>query len=273
MRVIVCALCALSSVLPGCGEDMTGGTGDAVPTSCAALKAENPSAPSGTYTVDPDGSGPLAPFTVTCNMTEGGGGWTVLPLKFGDKALWSVTQAGEACIDGPTLGEGKSLSFHNKVVQGAWNFLSFKFLPPIPVKEVLLNGLVHSTHSTSNNMDLTYTVPPQTTEAITESWYFADSDPMTPVGYVFEGGCVTQGYLDPGLTPPQCSMSKPGDENTVALTRRIALKQPASRFHMVVVQGCASDIFDLPTPAGQSERFLIDHPSSGGVWKEGILVR
>lgn len=39
---------------------------------CATLYADNPTAPDGLYTVDPDGNGPVTPFTCYCNMSEGG---------------------------------------------------------------------------------------------------------------------------------------------------------------------------------------------------------
>ncbi len=47
-------------------------------TSCKALLESNPSTPSGVYTVDPDGDGTGAPFSVFCDMTTAGGGWTVV---------------------------------------------------------------------------------------------------------------------------------------------------------------------------------------------------
>jgi hypothetical protein len=52
---------------------------DAAPvtvTSCADIAAATPGAPSGTYTIDPDGTGPGAPFSVICEMAAAGGGWT-----------------------------------------------------------------------------------------------------------------------------------------------------------------------------------------------------
>ncbi len=48
----------------------------ATPTSCAAILAANPGAPSGNYTIDPDGAGGNAPFITHCDMSTNGGGWT-----------------------------------------------------------------------------------------------------------------------------------------------------------------------------------------------------
>jgi hypothetical protein len=49
------------------------------PASCKAIKIANPSAASGTYTIDPDGaaSSTVTPFTAYCDMTSGDGGWTL----------------------------------------------------------------------------------------------------------------------------------------------------------------------------------------------------
>jgi len=44
--------------------------------SCNDVLKANPLAPDGTYTIDPDGNGPVAPYTVYCDMTTDGGGWT-----------------------------------------------------------------------------------------------------------------------------------------------------------------------------------------------------
>ncbi len=44
---------------------------------CAALHAAQPALPDGDYSIDPDGAGGNAPFTVRCDMTTAGGGWTL----------------------------------------------------------------------------------------------------------------------------------------------------------------------------------------------------
>ena len=51
------------------------------PRSCADLLARNPATMSGTYAIDPDGAGGVAPFTAVCDMTTDGGGWTLGLLK------------------------------------------------------------------------------------------------------------------------------------------------------------------------------------------------
>lgn len=72
-----------------CGFSVSGGTPsdsgsdvDSPPTtsiaSCKELHATSPSTPSGDQLIDPDGTGPDAPFTVTCDMATAGGGWTIV---------------------------------------------------------------------------------------------------------------------------------------------------------------------------------------------------
>ena len=46
--------------------------------SCLAILQALPSAHSGQYNIDPDGSGPAQPFIVQCDMTTNGGGWTIV---------------------------------------------------------------------------------------------------------------------------------------------------------------------------------------------------
>lgn len=46
--------------------------------SCKAILATNPSASSGLYYIDPDGTGPIAPYATYCDMFTDGGGWTLV---------------------------------------------------------------------------------------------------------------------------------------------------------------------------------------------------
>lgn len=47
-------------------------------TSCRQILGDAPDAADGVYTIDPDGADLNAPFSVYCDMTSSGGGWTLL---------------------------------------------------------------------------------------------------------------------------------------------------------------------------------------------------
>jgi hypothetical protein len=48
------------------------------PVSCKAIHDAAPALPSGTYAIDPDGSGGDPPVSVACDMLTDGGGWTIV---------------------------------------------------------------------------------------------------------------------------------------------------------------------------------------------------
>ena len=72
--------------------------------------------PSGVYWIDPDGAGGKAPLRAYCDLSTGGGGWTVVDPKRsaawgGHFASWRVTAGGMA---GPTGGDSASCSSWRK---------------------------------------------------------------------------------------------------------------------------------------------------------------
>ena len=62
---------------PGDGKCADGVCVPDVVDSCSTVLANNPNASSGTYTLDPDGNGGVAPFQVYCEMDLDQGGWTM----------------------------------------------------------------------------------------------------------------------------------------------------------------------------------------------------
>ena len=52
--------------------------------SCLQVKQATPNAPSGIYSIDPDGEGGAAPFDVYCDMQADGGGWTLIGVVAND---------------------------------------------------------------------------------------------------------------------------------------------------------------------------------------------
>ncbi len=58
--------------------DSPGVDAQVLPVSCKAIHADQPTMPSGTYMIDPDGIGGDAAISVTCDMAVEGGGWTII---------------------------------------------------------------------------------------------------------------------------------------------------------------------------------------------------
>jgi len=63
-----------------CASLVCSGGACVAPRSCAELRRESPTTPSGTFSLDPDGAGAEPAFTTYCDMATDGGGWTEIFL-------------------------------------------------------------------------------------------------------------------------------------------------------------------------------------------------
>ncbi len=60
---------------------------------CLDILLDEPTSPSGIYTIDPDGFGGADPFPVYCDMENDGGGWTLVLKADGDETTFAYDEA------------------------------------------------------------------------------------------------------------------------------------------------------------------------------------
>lgn len=107
--------------------------------SCQALKLSAPATPDGFQTIDPDGSGPIAPFRAWCDMTTDGGGWMLVDATMiADETAAQTTVVRSADGNGGLIarvyvnsqgcGSGQAKSRHRMIFgdKVKWSRIRFK---------------------------------------------------------------------------------------------------------------------------------------------------
>lgn len=178
---------AIDDVAPRDSSGVEGGpTGPLA--SCLAILDAYPDDVSGTYLIDPDGpDNGLSPFTVYCDMTTAGGGWTFLPLRFGDPSYWSITQPGNTCIVVDITDDSGNYRQYFSSQTGDYSTSFLQFVPPIPLTTVRFVNFMHINGGSQNTMDFAVGALPSSVGLTwQEGWYFADGS-LSAAGADLEG--------------------------------------------------------------------------------------
>ncbi len=127
--------------------------------SCKALLERDPTAPTGIYQIDSDGSGPEAFYSTYCEMSADGGGWT-LAMKLDGNQTTFVYDA-PAWVDRVPIGDINAALDTQEAKLASFNL--------IPFRDIRV-GFVNSTETRWLTLPIN-THPPQTLQQVFAAEY------------------------------------------------------------------------------------------------------
>ncbi len=186
-----CEGCGLGGACVGagdCGDGICVDNACALAASCKELHEADPQAPSGVYSIDPDGEGGEDPFDAYCEMEANDGGWTLVLKADGRNPTFGYFEG--LWTDNSLLNQDAVDFDHTEAKLQGWNALPF---------DDVMVGVEYMIDDNQNPPTMNYVVLPTASTSM-----FDLMSPNTPV-MTNIGRDAWKGIIAGGSLQPNCN--------------------------------------------------------------------